>query len=418
MRPLFHSFLILLVPLSAKAVADGPSDGMRAIPLKSHVSRVQPLTGIVLWDDSEHIAADAIQLEYSYMRYSDVVSSRGKYDWGIVEKKLNAIAGRKHQAVLRFHFVYPGSPTTVPDYIKHLPDYHETTAKSEKKDTGFPDWSHPELKRFVKEFYTRLAARYDKDPRLAFLQTGFGLWAEYHIYDGPFELGDTFPDKAFQAEFLQHMASTFHDTPWSVSVDAVDDSVSPIDGNATLLGLPFGVFDDSFLCKQHKKENEPNWNAMDRRRYLRAPAGGEFSYYNKRDQKQALAADGPNGVSFETAARAFHITYMIGNDQPKYQPMQRIRQAGRVCGYKFRIIGFEAGEKSARVTVSNTGIAPIYQDAYVAVNGVRAVRSLKGLAPGVSAVFEVASGGAEPKLTIDSDRLVEGQSIEFEADLK
>ena len=27
------------------------------------------------------------------------------------------------------------------------------------------------------------AARYDDDPRIAFLQVGFGLWGEYHIYD-------------------------------------------------------------------------------------------------------------------------------------------------------------------------------------------------------------------------------------------
>ena len=36
---------------------------------------------------------------------------------------------------------------------------------------------YPELKRFVKEFHTRFSARYDHDPRLAFVQTGFGLWA-------------------------------------------------------------------------------------------------------------------------------------------------------------------------------------------------------------------------------------------------
>lgn len=375
------------------------------------------MTGIVLWDTSEHNATDAIQLEYSYMRYSDVVTRHGEYDWAKVEGKLNAIAGRKHQAIFRFYFVYPGSPTTVPDYIKKQPDYKETTSKSEKKSTGFPDWSHPELKRFVKEFYTRFAEKYDKDPRLAFLQTGFGLWAEYHIYDGPFKLGVTFPDKAFQAEFLTHLAATFRTTPWSISVNAADEDVAPIAGNPDLLKMPFGVFDDSFLCKQQAKENEPNWNAMDRERYRRAPAGGEFSYYNDRDQKMALAAEGPNGVPFEKAARAFHISYMIGNNQPEHQAMPRIQQAGMVCGYQFRVTAFLAGEKTSRVTVTNTGVAPIYRDAFAAVNGVRAARSLKGLAPGDSATFEIASGGAAPRLTIESDHLVAGQSIEFAADL-
>ena len=420
----FIAVLLLAQRIALPAGAAGESsnsagtENLRDVPLQSHINHVQPMTGLVFWEDSGRNETDAIQLEYSYMRYGDIVSRRGEYDWVPVEKKLKAIAGRQHQAILRFYFVYPGDPTTVPAYIKALPDYQETTALSEKKTTGFPDWSHPELKRFMKEFYTRLAERYDRDPRLAFLQTGFGLWAEYHIYDGPFKLGGTFPDKEFQAEFLQHMAGTFKFTPWSISVDAADEEVTPVAGNAELLKLPFGLFDDSFLCKQHVKENEKNWNALDRERWRRAPGGGEFSYYNKRDQKLALATNGPNGVSFETAASDFHISYMIGSDQPQYQPMARIREAGLACGYKFHVTKFQAGDQLARVTVANVGIAPIYHDAFAAVNGVRASRSLKGLAPGESATLDIASGGRSPRLTIESDRLVPGQSIEFEAGLK
>ena len=312
----------------------------------------------------------------------------------------------------------PGKQTAVPDYIKALPDYHETQGTTENKPTGFPDWSHPELKRFVKEFHTRFAAKYDRDPRLAFVQTGFGLWAEYHIYDGPFKLGATFPDKEFQTEFLKHLAITYQNTPWSISVDAADKRVSPIVGNNELLALPFGVFDDSFLCKQHPKENELNWNAMRRSRYLRQPAGGEFSYYTDRDQKLALAPDGPHGVSFESSARDFHITYMIGNDQPDFQPLKRIASASLACGYKFRITAFLANSTASRVTISNTGIAPIYRDSFVAVNGVRATGSLKLLAPGRSATFDIPSGGNFPVLSIESDHLVKGQAIRYEADLK
>lgn len=389
----------------------------QAVPLQSAITRVQPMTGIVFWEDSGRNKTDAIQLEFSYMRYSDVVSQRGAYQWSAVEKKLNAISRRGHQAILRFYFTYPGKQTAVPAYIKALPDYQETQAESENKPTGFPDWSHPELKRFVKEFHSRFAARYDRDPRLAFVQTGFGLWAEYHIYDGPLKLGDTFPDKAFQTEFLNHLGNSYDETPWSISVDAADKRVTPVAGNQVLLKLPFGLFDDSFLCKPHALENEPNWNALDRRRYRREPAGGEFNYYTERDQRLALDSNGPHGVSFEQAARAFHISYMIGNDQPLYQPMARIREAGLACGYKFRITAFFSNDEMARVTVLNTGVAPIYRDAFVAVNGVRATTSLKLLVPGKSATFDIPGGGAAPTLTIQSDHLVPGQSIDFEADL-
>src|SRR5262249_13810398 len=123
-------------------------------------------------------------------------------------------------------------------------------------------------------------------------------------------------------------------------------------------------------------------------------------------------------IPFEKAAADFHITFMIGDAQPQYQPIARIRAAGLACGYKFRILAFEAGPSRSRITITNSGVAPIYHDAYLAVNGVRAERSLKGLLPGQSRTDEVGSGGASPWLTITCDRLVTKQSIEFEADLK
>ena len=116
------------------------------------------MTGIVFWSTSEHNRTDAIQLEYSYMKYNDVVKQKGIYDWTAMDRLLEAVARRGHQAIVRFYFVYPGRETTVPDYIKALPDYRETRGKSEGRPTGFCDWSHPELKRFTLEFYEELAA--------------------------------------------------------------------------------------------------------------------------------------------------------------------------------------------------------------------------------------------------------------------
>ena len=390
----------------------------RPIALSCHITNVQPMTGLVLWDDHEKAATDAIQLEYSYLRYNDVVKARGVYDWSKVERKLAAIAQRGHQAIFRFYDTYPGEPTTVPDYIKALAGYHEVTAKSERKNTGFPDWSHPEYQRFVLEFFEQFAGKFDHDPRLAFLEAGFGLWAEYHIYDGPEQLGQTFPSKVFQAQFLRRMAECFRQTPWLISVDAAEETRTPFASDRGLLALNFGNFDDSFLCKQHAKENEPNWNFFGRDRWQHAPAGGELSYYNGNDQRSALAAHGPNGVAFEQAARAFHITFMVGSDQPKHAGLERVRSAGLACGYKFQVARFESGAAGSRVSIENTGIAPIYYDAFPAVNGVRAKASLKGLLPGQRKDFAIEAGSAAPTLAIECDRLLPGQRIGLEADLK
>ncbi len=334
-----------------------------------------------------------------------------------MDRRLEQIAGRGHQAILRWHDTYVGRPAGVPEYIRKLEGYRETTAPSEGKATGFPDWSHPEWRRCVLEFYTRFAERYDRDPRIAFVQTGFGLWSEYHIYDGPMELGRTFPSREFQAEFARHLAQVFRQTPWMISVDAAGDH-APFAGDAELLALPFGVFDDSFNHKRHARENEPNWNAFDRERWQRAPCGGEFSFFQKEDQRLALAPNGPHGTPFEKHAAAFQISFMIGDDQPRFQPAERLLSAGLACGYRFRMTAFEASARASRVTIRNDGIAPLYFDAAPAVNGVRGEGTLRGLLPGESRTFTIAAGGQTPQLTIECDRLVPGQRIGFDADLK
>jgi uncharacterized DUF497 family protein len=383
--------------------------------MESKATRVQPLTGLVLWDDSEHAASDAVQLEFFYLTYAALVPGKGEIDWKPLEKRLDAIKGRKHQAIVRFHDTYVGKPSGVPDYIRKLPDYKETTAKSEGKDTVFPDWSHPELARFVLDFYSKFAEKYDRDPRIAFVETGFGLWSEYHIYDGPMKLGGTFPSKDFQETFLRHLSKTFQATPWMISIDAAAEETTPFASKRELIDLPFGVFDDSFLCKQHAKENAPNWAFFGRERWRRAPAGGEFSYYTKDDQKNALAPKGPHGVAFETAARDFHLSFIIANDQPEHQTMDRLRAAGMACGYRLRITEYRTGGGKSTLTLTNTGIAPLYTDAFVAVGGRRSATSLKGLCPGETRRCEVAGEGAA--VTIESDRLVPGQRIEFDAQL-
>ncbi len=404
------AWLALAVPAMAQS--------WTPIPMSSRIDRVQPMTGIVLWADNEHNTTDAIQLEYSYMPYDAIVTGKNQYDWSSIERLLDDVKSRSHQAILRFYFVYPGKPTAVPAYIKQLADYKETNGKSEGKPTGFPDWSHPELQQCTLDFYSAFAQRYDKDARIAFLQTGFGLWAEYHIYDGPRKIGGTFPSKEYQATFMQHLSKTFVDTPWMISIDAADGDYSPLEQQPALLDLQFGVFDDSFLCKPHAKENAINWKFFGDRRYEKSPTGGEFSYYNQRDQKLALSKEGPNKIPFESMAAQFHVSFMIGSDQPEYQPMDRIRDAGIAIGYRFRLTSLQRNQSTIRAVVKNEGIAPCYYDAWLAVDGVRGSKSLKGVLPGESQSIEFTSTATSPKVTIQCDRLVPGQQIQLAADLK
>jgi len=398
------------------------SEAWESIPIQAEVRGPEPGTGLVAWDDSEHVDSPAIQLEFSYLQYADVLVGPHEYDWGFIDKKLDAIASRKHQAVLRFFDTYVGKPSGVPLWIRQLPGYQEQRGKSEGKMTSFPDWSNATYQQAMLDFFQAFAERYDKDPRIAYLQVGFGLWAEYHIYDGVMELGKTFPSMEYQATFLRHLDSKFNDLPWMISIDAADDETTPIVKQPELLKLRFGLFDDSFLSKEHPKVNAVNWRAFGSDRYQTHPCGGEFSYYNKNDQKKALATEGPNGMSFEEALDKFHLSFIIANDQFNYQKLPRLVQASRAMGFELRLEKLERRGNKIQGTFVNQGVAPVYVDAYPTVIGIRSMVSLKNLQPLESRSFliEVSDDVTriEKALTITSDRLLPGVTIPFNADIK
>src|SRR5271155_4990408 len=105
--PVTIRFLMLMLRgFLAGALECQAQQSFSPVPLTSRITHVQPMTGIVYWTTSERNRSDAIQLEYSYMKYSDVVVRRGEYDWSVMDRLLDAVAARGHQAIVRFYFVY------------------------------------------------------------------------------------------------------------------------------------------------------------------------------------------------------------------------------------------------------------------------------------------------------------------------
>ena len=390
------------------------------VPLKSEIKNVQPMTGIVLWNTHSKVNTDNIQLEYSYMLYNDVCKEQGVYDWTPMDNLLEQAASRGHQVVVRFRYTYVGKSCAVPDYIKAWPGYEEMKGTSEGRTTYFPDWRCEELQRFHLEFHQKFAERYDKDPRLAFVQTGFGLWAEYHIYDGPCKIGRTFPSKEFQETFFKEMDKYFDETTWSISIDAADSFYSPLKAKKELLDIPFGNFDDSFMHETHNEYNRDCWLFFGEDSYKDGPRGGEFSYYSNYDQKNCLNKEGMYGRTFESQVEEYHMTYILGNDQPSYQTMDRIKEASMSMGYKFEIKDFRVKDNEAAVLIENIGVAPIYRDAYVSVGGVKGAYSLKNLMPGEQKWIEIKGEGVSAKAVpqIECKHLVPGQKIEYKANIE
>ena len=284
------------------------------------------------------------------------------------------------------------------------------------------------MQRFTLQFYTDFAERYANDPRLAFLEVGFGHWSEYHIYGTTLQLGTNFPSKEYQKKFFRHLNSTMNGLPWLVSIDAGEDYYSPVVETSTLMNLRFGLFDDSFMHEEHELSdgdgyNEKLWNAIGKgTRWKRGVCGGEISYYKSSDQKNFLNPAGMYGHTWEEMASKYHLTFMIANDAPgsTYGTASRFREASMATGYRLAVKECQTNGETTRLLVTNEGIAPLYRDAYFAIGDVRSEQTLKRLLPGqtlevtINAVPE--TDGSDIKVV--SDCILPGQEIEFNADLE
>lgn len=407
------------------------------IPLHRTFTHAQPMTGLVLWLDqarNRHAEfGNSISLEFAYCLPCRAVTGKEneeiQYNWNYVDSILDDVASRNHQAVLRFRFEYPGNrevdgvagSTAVPAYIKADPEYHETFNNNDDGPTYYADWNSSELKWFTKQFYTDFAERYNYDPRLAFVEVGFGHWSEYHIYGTELMLGTNFPSHEYQAEFLEHMAQVM-EKPWLISIDAADDTYTPIVGSTDLMALNFGNFDDSFMHRDHEGDyNEECWIALGyQTRWKRAPHGGEISYYSSRDQRGFLNPDGLYGHTWEEQAAKYHITFMIANDAPgtTYGTPQRFLEAALASGYKFKVLDVKGDADSTLILVTNIGVAPIYAEANFSIGQISANQSLSYLMPGDTGMVTLyASMQSGKPLEIYSPAVLDDQVIEFEANV-
>ena len=435
-------FSLLLLALAAvacvptdKNLPSGLDDSFAPVAIQGKVDAVQPSTGLVLWSENasnRHAAyGKTISLEYAYCLPCKVVTGKDngviRYDWSSFNSWLKDVASRGHQAVVRFRYEYPGErsldgnpgTTAVPAYIKALPGYQETFYENEDGPTWYADWTNAELQWFTKQFYADFNAVYKNDPRIAFVEVGFGHWSEYHIYGTPLQPGINFPSAAYQKEFLSYLADVL-EIPWLISIDAADSS--PVVGDASLMALTFGLFDDSFMHKEHEGDyNENCWNAIGKgARWQTGACGGEISYYTSADQKNFLNPAGMYGVTWEQASAKYHISFMIANDAPgsQYGTAERFKEASMACGYHFALTGLYANDSQTAACVTNAGIAPIYRDAFLAVDGVRSDTSLKGLLPGDTLLVYVNKVTNGHDVTIESDYILPTQAIQFDADFR
>ena len=317
-------------------------------------------------------------LEFNYLPLSALVVGEREYDWKPLERMLDNIAGRGHQAVFRVFLEYPGKRDVIPEYLVRgglkVHRYQNTnTAPLPPADVETPDYADPKLRACLRDFTAALGEKYDGDPRVGFLTAGLlGTWGEWHTYPR----GDLFASKAVQTEVMDAYEKAFATTPIMLRYPA-----GPKDyAHAANADRPMGYHDDSFAwATLDTGRKEDNWYYMAAlkaagpeamAKWKTQPIGGEI-----RPEAWGRVFDDDPGLKeiqdFRTCVEATHATWLMDSGMfEKPQTKERIARAEaqiRRMGYEFHApavtVGAVAdGKLPVRLELENRGVAPFYYD--------------------------------------------------------
>jgi len=326
-------------------------------------------------------AWDLVTYGSGYQQWNKLHKGKGVYDWSELEELLNALSEHNMGYALR---VFPYSPSFIRDNSTPEENYDWTpkfvyeegaqkiTAKYKENNANaaVPVWDDPVYLQYAKEFATALAAKYDGDPRIEYIDVrSFGEWGEWHVSNLD---GSKMPSVEVQKDMLQHYASVFKKSLLVLPSDGYGDvytyalSLGITKRDDCLIGIP-GTADS--LVRAYKAnlptvaENCGSYAIM--LNYTDVIPGGYLKWTAER---------------WVDAITTAHLTYYVldqGFDDCGYQFYNDNKALAdsmtKVLGYNFTVEKAElvtvARSKDTtstlNITVKNTGVAPCFFDVYM-----------------------------------------------------
>ena len=355
-----------------------PAFAAERVPLAPAPSPVDnPLKGLVPYQ-ADVRAFFPHSLEFNYLPFSALVKGYDDFDWTPMEKLLDGIAGRGHQAVFRVFLEYPDKKGVIPDFLVkdglkvHKWLYTETQPFP-PAPIETPDYEDKNLRKSLRNFIVALGKMYDGDPRIGFITAGLlGTWGEWHTYPK----SELFASKTVQAEVMTAYEEAFKVTPVLLRYPAGEKTWQ----KAPNAKRKFGYHDDSFAwatLDTGKKADDwfylPALKAAGPdavAKWKTHPIGGEI-----RPEAWGKVFDAKPGnkqiQDFRKCMEQTHATWLMDSGMfQKKQKADRIARATdevRRMGYDFHIPGVTIGDVTGgklavRVEVVNQGVAPFYYD--------------------------------------------------------
>ena len=332
-------------------------------------------------------AWDLVTYGSGYQQWDKLNPQKGVYDWTELDKLLDACEKNGLGYALR---VLPYTPSPIngndtptekydwtPQWVYDLGAKKVTaTLQGKGYRAQVPVWDDPIYLQAAKDFATALAAKYDGDPRIEYIDVrSFGEWGEWHASHLD---GSEMPSAEIEMDMLDHYASVFKKTllvlPSSGAGDVYTHALSigitkRDDGFIGIPGRP-----DS-LARAYKAglptiaENIAGYKTM--LNYTDVIPGGYLKWTPDR---------------WVSAIKTAHLTYYVLDQDSDdayyfYQENKALADSmTHVIGYNFTVqkaelltvAGNMESTNTLNITVKNSGVAPCFFDVYLVaefVNG-------------------------------------------------
>lgn len=324
-------------------------------------------------------AWDLVTYGSGYQQWNKLNPKKGVYDWSELDELLEALEEHGLGYALR---VFPYTPSFIrsndtpteeydwtPNFVYEMGAKKITAISDDGYRAQVPVWDDSVYLWAAKEFATALAAKYDGDPRIEYIDIrSFGEWGEWHVSHLE---GSEMPSLEIQKDMVKHYASLFHKTQLVLTSDGYGDiytyalSLGVTKRDDGLIGIP-GTADS--LVRAYKAnlptiaENMGGYKTM--LEYNDIIPGGYLKWTPER---------------WVDAITTGHLTYYVLDQDSDcgyyfYKDNKALADSmTHVIGYNFKILeaslstvtGAKETQNTLNITVKNTGVAPCFFDVYM-----------------------------------------------------
>jgi len=321
-----------------------------------------PFKGFAPWIGNNNPVYET-KLQQATFGWRDLEPEKGSYNWSHLERYWGSVSQTGKRVGFRVAAEIPGSgQNDTPQWL--IDQGVEMRPYSIDGENGFaPDWDDSLFLAAHHDFIMALGARYDQDPRVAWIDIGsYGFWGEWHVWLNP-SLAAT---EATKQSILEDYFEAF---PTKKMVIAFDDNFATkyvTDHGGGIRNDCLGTEGSNDWYLESLNSVDPTLNE---RVWKTAIITGEFCGSNY-------------GATIGTTER-FDLNYAfiqqthwsyIGSAGGAISPQDEVHKANldklhKKLGYRFvlRKVDHEesvskGSDLSVSITVENKGVAPFYYD--------------------------------------------------------